>query len=140
MDAQANPREPVARLVGAQADAPLDRLLALECELLADAAAGEVGERRRRDLEHSRLTLVAIAGGLEEADGPAHFSVLSDVEDAVDAQVVEGRRTLLGVCGRIDDPERRRRCVLGRGRRVGVERVALVEERFDERLERLLHH
>ena len=43
---------------------------------------------------------------------------------------------LARVLRRVDDPERRRRRVLGRLRRVGIELVALPHERVDERLER----
>ena len=54
------------------------------------------------------------------------------LDDAAQVEVVEGRVEPGRVGGRVDDPERRRRGVLGRSRRVGVERVALVEQRVDQ--------
>ena len=45
----------------------------------------------------------------------------------------------LRVGRRVDDPERGRRRVLGRARRVGVQGVALVEQRAQELLERGIH-
>ena len=59
----------------------------------------------------------------------------SPIGHALDLQVVERRAAAGRVDRRVDDPERRRRRVLGRARRVGVERVALVEQGVDELLE-----
>ena len=65
------------------------------------------------------------AGSSTSASTPA----AAPAEQALDLQVVEGRAAAGRVRGRVDDAERRRRRVLGRARRVGVERVALVEQR-----------
>ena len=54
------------------------------------------------------------------------------LEHAAQLEVVERARERRRVHGRIDDPERRRRGVLGRPRRVRVERVALAQQRVDE--------
>ena len=59
--------------------------------------------------------------------------------DALHAQLVERARRLLRVGGRVDDPERRGRRVLRRVRRVGVEGVALEQQRAQELLERAVH-
>ena len=78
-----------------------------------------------------------VAAGDEEAHLGGHRAPGSALDQALDAQVVEGRRQRRGVGRRVGDAERRRRRVLGRARRVGVQRVALVEQRVDERLEQV---
>ena len=59
-----------------------------------------------------------------------HLAVALD--DALQLEVVVGAVERARVRGRVDDPERRRRGVLGRARRVRIERVALVEQRLDQ--------
>ena len=69
-------------------------------------------------------------------------SLASGLRPGPRTRAAGGRRSprcALGVGRRVDDPERRRRRVLGRARRVGVERVALVEKRVDQVLERRVH-
>ena len=58
------------------------------------------------------------------------------VDEALHPHPVVRDGALARVLRRVDDPERRRRRVLGRLGRVGIELVALPHERVDERLER----
>ena len=138
VDAEAHPREPVAQGLDAHPHAPGDRLLSRERELLATAFA-QLGERGGGELDPARRRLVALALGGQERERARQLGVGAGLDQTVHPQVVEGRRAGLGVGGRVDDPERGRGRVLGRPRRVGVERVALVEQGVEQALERLLH-
>ncbi len=141
VDAERTRAEPVAvDGLGAQPRPPAIGPVALERELERLAPAREqVGERRWRQLDPALGAFVALARGLEEADGPRDLGTALGRDHALHPQVVEGRGAALGVGRRIDDPERGRGRVLGRARRVGVERVALVQQRVDEARGRGVH-
>ncbi len=65
----------------------------------------------------------------------ASVASLGGLDDPLHLDAVEGRRAARGVHGRVDDPERRRRRVLRRTGRVGIEGVALHQQRLDELVE-----
>ena len=74
--------------------------------------------------------LVSIAARLQEAHLDVDPGILA-ADEALQPEVIEP----VLVAGRIDDPEGRRRRVLVRSRRVGVERVALEEQGVDQLLD-----
>ena len=104
----------------------------IEGEVLGDR---QLGEPRRRQLDAPLDGLVPHADGLEEPRGPPQRRVLAGLDHGDHPDVVERRRAALGVDRWVDDPERRRRRVLRRARRVGEQRVALPQQRADELLE-----
>ena len=75
----------------------------------------------------------ALAALLEEGERAGHR--LAGLEHELHPRAVERVRRAGRVDRRVDDPERRRRRVLGRARRVRVERVALVEQRGEQALD-----
>ena len=84
----------------------------------------EVRNTGRGYLDPALDSLVPLTFGLKEPDLPAQHRVARRLDDALHPQQVEGRVAALGVRGRVHDPERGRGRVLGRARRVGIERVA----------------
>ena len=109
---------------------PRSAARALELEGLAHPAVGELADRRRPELEPA-LDAPGGARPRPAGTGPSRpqLGLRLGLEHALEPQVVEGRRQLLRVGRRVDDPERGRGRVLGRAGRVRVERVALVEQR-----------
>ena len=108
------------------------------CAGVHTAVSLERSDHHARNPHRVRLCLVALAGRREEANLAAQHRVGVRGHYGAQLEVVKRRRQRCRVDGRIDDPERCRRGVLGRTRGVGVERVALVEQRVDELLERSL--
>ena len=92
------------------------------------------GLTRLGELDPALDRLVALAAGLQEAHGGATRGAgPSSAHSSRRWSKVAGLPA--GVGRRVDDPERRRRGVLGGARRVGVERVALVEQRLHQLVE-----
>jgi hypothetical protein len=81
-------------------------------------------------LDSLRFRYVTLTARQQEAHLGRDLALALD--DALELQMVMRALERTCVRGRVDDPERRRGRVLGRARRVRVERVALVEQRVDE--------
>ena len=103
--------------------------------LLGRRRGAKRADHRARQRYALRLRLVALAAWLEEAHFGSQHRVRRSVQHAAQLEMVEGARQLGCVSRRINDAERGWRRVLGRSRRVRVQRVTLVEQRVDQPLE-----
>ena len=110
----------------------------------ARGAAHATRHRRRSELRASPARrasaarrLVRSPPGSRKAPSPRAVSAARPRALQLHPRAVERVRAAGRVRGRVDDPERRRRRVLGRARRVRVQRVALVQQRVDELLQSL---
>ena len=103
----------------------------------AQGAAASAAERARGERHAALGGLVARPAGLQEAQLGRDRGAGVRARRAAQRERVAGAPVGGGVGRRIDDAERRGRGVLGRPAGVGVERVALPQQRAHERLEML---
>ena len=140
-DPPARPSPSSVERLGAQPRPAAQRRLALELELARrPRSPPSSASARRLELEPALDRLVALArrpaGSAPSRPARRSGSASSTHSTRRWSKVVGAA---LGVGRRVDDPERGRGRVLGRARRVRIERVALVEQRGDELLELLAH-
>ena len=146
VDAELHPGQLGAQQLGPHSHPAGDRgagaVLGLEAELPQRALVRpcQLGEADGAELEAPFEAAVAGAGGLQEAHRGAQLGLRTGLQSALEPRQRMGRRLALRVGGRIDDPERGRGGVLGRARRVGVEGIALVEQRADQLLDAFCAH